>query len=418
MRRAPHDEGAEGLGVSTGLHRPVRLLTDLQRIIELLEHRHVTPGGRFELFYALRNPRQGRGNGPLGVRDEAIIDAYAAALDRTYDHLRAEGWRDPIADGDRIPVYVYNPQNPFASNNIDGRPFLALRAELSEPTMEDSLRKAAVDATHEAVHTFTHLHRPLKLGPSQAWFWFDEATAVHFESRLNLGNPATLRYAMTWINVPEQPLELKQGYCSAWLVRHLVDAHDDPILLRDAWQTSHVGESPATVLDRLIRARGRFGSFAEFVHDYAMTSHRVEPLDPRAGARFGTRAIAYACPLDGTAPPTWGDTLEPLSCRYYRIGLGALAPGKVRLSVAPDLGEPHQLWATALREPARGGTLTRFPLSPGPDGLTLKAVVPLAGPEDRILLVVTNTETQAQAARREVEDRATSVTVTVGRAPA
>ena len=206
---------------------------------------------------------------------------------------------------------------------------------MAEPTIPACLAQAEIEACHETVHAFTHVHRPLKEGKSVLWRWFDEATAVYFERGLCHGNLATLSYARVWVNQPEQPVEFTRGYAAAWLVQHLAQEHGLDFL-RDVWQQAHPDESPVGAINRLLGSRG---TFEDLFYRYSVSCYRTKTLDLHASARFGCRRFCYVARLTdnwtGPADPKWEDTLEPLGCRYYKIDPGHVRPVTLRIELEP-----------------------------------------------------------------------------------
>ena len=295
----------------------------------MLDRRRSEGVAPYVIYYGLRTPPHGRCSlGWDGVDDEALIDMYAMALRCAYDSFCDRGWVEPRVDPalSHIPVYLYNTTYPFTSRSCRRYTFLALRSEMAEPTIPACLAQAEIEACHETVHAFTHVHRPLKEGKSVLWRWFDEATAVYFERGLCHGNLATLSYARVWVNQPEQPVEFTRGYAAAWLVQHLAQEHGLDFL-RDVWQQAHPDESPVGAINRLLGSRG---TFEDLFYRYSVSCYRTKTLDLHASARFGCRRFCYVARLTdnwtGPADPKWEDTLEPLGCRYYKIDPGHVRP--------------------------------------------------------------------------------------------
>src|ERR1041384_1093700 len=83
-------------------------MTPLRVILEGLEQTRSTEN--FLLRYGLRNPPRGRGLGPKGVENEALVASYAEALEGAYQHLVASGWEHPNKDSQlgKVPVYIFD----------------------------------------------------------------------------------------------------------------------------------------------------------------------------------------------------------------------------------------------------------------------------------------------------------------------
>jgi hypothetical protein len=392
-----------------------------KHIIAQLDGRRSEGVAPYVIYYGLRTPPHGRCFlGWDGVDDESLIDSYAAAMRRAYDYFRGQGWVAPRVDPalGHIPVYVYNAPKPGASRRGDYT-ILILRSEIVEPTLAGCLMQAEIEACHEVVHTFTHVHRPLKGLKSDnwkrdEWAWFDEATAVYFERELCPGNQATLSYARWWVNQPEQPVEFTTGYAAAWLVQHLVRVHG-PDFLRDVWQQARPHETPVVAINRLL---GRRGTFEDLVYHYSVSSYRTETMDPHAAQRFGCRRFSYVArltgDLTGPASPPWDDTLGPLGCRYYKIDPGRAArPVTLHIEVHPkSTSSLAGLRAEAILEPPVAAPAGFVPLRQAitSEGAScLQADVSLNASVSHVVLTVVNTESGVPL---RAHDRAYDVRVT------
>jgi hypothetical protein len=391
--------------------------TFLRRIIDRLDRRRSEGVAPYVIHYGLRTPPQGRCFlGWHGVDDETLIDTYAAALRRAYDSFRGQGWDAPRVDPDlgHIPVYLYNTAFPFTSRSSRRYPFLALRSEIEEPTIPGLHAQAEIDACHEVVHTFTHVHRPLKEWKSVAWSWFDEATAVYFERMLCRGNPASLRFARWWINRPEEPVEYTKGYAAAWLVQHLVE-ENAPDFLRVLWHQARPDETPVVAINRLLGTRG---TFADLVRRYAVSSYRTDTLDPQAFQRFGCRRFSYVAQLAGNptgpAGARWDDNLGPLGCRYSKIDPGRARPLGLHIELTSrGSGSLAGLCADAILEGSGAGPSAFVPLLPGTtseDKPCLQADITLDESVSHVVLTVINTESGVPD---QTEDRARDYEVRV-----
>lgn len=342
--------------------------TQLRQIVdELIAQPHRRPGGRFAIRYALREPPRGRARGLRGVEDVALVDCYSEALEHAFEYLTDLNWLPPRTDPDldyRVPVYVYDAPLPFTAPHRRIYSLIGLRSEIGEPTFEACLRRARVDASHEATHLFTHRHRPINnYARSFQWFWFDEATAVFFERLLCPDNDATLRYALDWIVRPEHPMELGRGYAMAWFVQHLVDRHGIEFL-RDVWHQAEEQETPIDAISRLLGSRSILieeedlaldhldRPIDRLIHGYALRAFGTEQLDARAFRRYKERKYSHvACisddPLDRESCQ-WRDSLGSLGCRYYKVYFGDKRPRPVRLLVRPTFGGRLRASATLI----------------------------------------------------------------------
>src|SRR5207244_4122877 len=99
---------------------------------------------------------------------EELIAAYAEGLHRVHVRLRDLGWQPPRPHPGlgRVPVLVcdtasfFAETRPFTFTDRAGLSWLVLRSENGEATREGLLRRARLEAVHEATHAFTHVHRP------------------------------------------------------------------------------------------------------------------------------------------------------------------------------------------------------------------------------------------------------------------
>ncbi len=309
--------------------------TPLKRIIRLLDRTLDTAGGHFRLHYGLRNPPCGRGLGLAGVDSESLVEAYAAALERAYSEFAGRGWTEPRRDSatGRIPVYVFytpeyiNADFPFTHVNR-GFSFIGLRSENGEPTRERMIALAQIEAAHEVLHVFTHVHRPLR-GPasehSRAWAWFDEATAVYAERLIFPDNPEQLRFSRYWVCQPELCLEAEDwpgGYFAGLFIQYLVQrfGHD---FLRDVWHRAEEKERPIDTLDRLLREREEGCCLGElFGAGYCVDTY-LRSFAQDVFRRFGDRSVTASFRLSPgeTVALQEHDSLDWLSCRYYRLFL-------------------------------------------------------------------------------------------------
>jgi Family of unknown function (DUF6055) len=397
--------------------------TWFQRIVTLLDRRQSNGVAPYVIYYGLRTPPHGRCFlGWHGIDDISLslIDTYAAALRRAYDYFSGLGWVEPRVDPalGHIPVYVVYVPIPFTSRSREYT-ILVLRSEIEEPTIPGCLAQAVIDACHEVVHTFTHVHRPLKSLKSDnwkrdEWSWFDEATAVYFERELCPGNPATLRFARVWVNQPAEPVEFTKGYAAAWLVQHLVKENGLDFL-RDVWQPARPNETPVVAINRLLGTRG---TFADLVHRYAVSSYRTETMDPHASQRFGRRRFSYVARLTGnpigSTGPRWDDTLGPLGCRYYKIDPGHVRPVSLRIELQPKSSSSLAgLRAEAILEPSVAGPSSLIPLrqvTASKGAPCLQADITLDDSVSYVVLTVVNTESGVPV---RADDRVYDVRVTV-----
>jgi hypothetical protein len=383
----------------------------------------------YVIYYGLRTPPSGPCSlGWDGVDDTSLIDVYAAALGRAYDYFSSRGWALPRIDPalGHIPVYVcyYFPM-PWTfyrgEYTIHG-----LLSEIIEPTGAGLYAQAEIGASHEAVHTFTHVHRPLKDGRSALWWWFDEATAVYFERVLCPGNPAPLQYARKWVNRPQDPVESLPwdpeetrtgGYSAAWLVQYLVHEHGLDFL-RDVWQQSYRDETPVVAINRLL---GTKATFEDLVHRYSVAAYVTELVDSHVFQRFGRRRFSYIARADGNQPgpagPPWDDTVGPLGCRYYKIEVVGKRPVGLRFEVRPNVpGYLEGLSAEVILDRTAGWPDVAVPLNwaTSPQGeKCLQAEVTVGDSVSQVILVVVNRQSSISMADDDVINRAYQVLLSV-----
>src|SRR5688500_1664890 len=99
--------------------------TDIDEIAKRLVQ--VSPSDHFLIHYQLRNPTTGKGLGPHGVRDKALIDTYEEALERLYATMTSAPWsRDPpvVGPDGKTHVYVFNSDDPFTTYDLNNVPYI------------------------------------------------------------------------------------------------------------------------------------------------------------------------------------------------------------------------------------------------------------------------------------------------------
>lgn len=293
----------------------------------------------FIIRFGDRNPQKGRGLGVNGVRDRVLILTYLQALENLHRTMRSPPWNwpEPLTDpGGKTRVFVCD-EDPATSYDDERFPCIVLASRSDEPTTHAELLRAAAEAVHEATHVFTFTKRPHYETSSNPWIWFDEGLAVLMETLVAAGNPDYFRFLRNWIDVPETPLdESDEKYHSGIFVGYL-HRRLGPDFVRDVWINSLIGEGPVEALEREAMHRNlTFLSADPGVRDifasgycvdpFFMSDHRSIGLAPDIFFRFGERAISQSFTLElNNVCEVKDDSLNHLSCRYYKFNLPAAA---------------------------------------------------------------------------------------------
>jgi len=226
-------------------------------------------------------------------------------------------------------VYVFNSGHPFTT--YDGTtkiPYIVLTSRNNEPTTQAELHRATSEAVHEATHLFNYSQRPLwdKI-PAKRWEWFDEGLAVLMEMLVAKDNPDHFRFLMDWIDSPEVSLDLDHPAVKyqAGMFIHYVKELLGSKFVNDVWVNSDPDEEPLRALQRLMPDGRKFFSsdagvqdvFAGYCIDpYCLWDHASEVF-----LRFGERAVRESLRLPDRNDGEIKDSLDHLSCRYYRFYL-------------------------------------------------------------------------------------------------
>lgn len=314
--------------------------SQLQRIVQRLPL--VYESTHFILRFGLRNPPIGKGLGRGGVRDLALVQEYGEALERLYSTMTTPPLsRKPpcVGPAGKTAVYVFDIAElfldgspfPFTDVDLQDIPYIGLPCRSDEPTTPAELQRAAAAAVHEATHVFNFRERPLRDRLIyEVWSWFDEATCVFMETLVLPNNPDSLRFAMDWADHPEVPLDhWSAQYQAGLFVRYLAERMGPGFISR-VWMESATSEKPLEALTRLSREQGQEFSSPDpdivdiFASGYCMDSYfpwqgEGTNFAPDVYARYGERAVTESFELQAGDQKTSTDSLDHLSCRYYRF---------------------------------------------------------------------------------------------------
>jgi len=322
-------------------------LTEINETIQCLKEK--VESRHFVIHYGLRNPPLGRGLGADGVRDRVLVLTYLNALENLYRMMTAPPWNRPLPleEGKRTKVYVCDSE-PLTSYDEDKIPRIILSSRSSEPTTHAELCRAAAEAVHEGAHLFNFTRRPHYETSSKPWVWFDEGMAVLMETLVVAGNPDYFRFLVDWIDSPEMSLdEPEENYQSGMFLRYLYQSMG-PEFVNDVWMGSETGEGPLDALARIARDRGHvFTSPHPWERDIFASGYCIDPyfmwdqasvtLAPDLLVRFGERAVSETWVLKPGESRAAEDSLNHLSCRYYRLYLkGDVTRVRVRVSVRDE----------------------------------------------------------------------------------
>jgi hypothetical protein len=310
----------------------------IQALIEKLDC--VSESPNYEVRYCMRDPKEGVGNGRRGVPDLRLVVCYIDNLERLHATLSGPlfGWSPPQ---DKVRVYLLDlddvPQHsPFAHINEEGKPYIVLPCRSLEPSYQMAYQRAAVEAIHEATHTFSYTARnPVPASDpeywvSKQWYWFNEATSVYMEGLLMPTNPESIRFARNWSDSPHVSLDqfgAEAEYASGLFARYLARRFGPSIIAR-IWNESTPLENPFQVVNRLIPAPFRSRDpkescriFRQYCIDsYFVWDHESVGFAADVWARFGNRAITESHrPLAGKSILTPRYELDHLACHYHRV---------------------------------------------------------------------------------------------------
>jgi hypothetical protein len=137
----------------------------------------------FVVWYCMRDPKTGKGNGRRGVADLRLVVCYIENLERLFITLSSPpiNWARPPTS--KVPVYLLDlddlpERSPLAGVDDQGLPYIVLPCRSLEPSPQMAYQRAAVEAIHEATHTFSFAARnPHRLSDpeyhaSLKWHWF------------------------------------------------------------------------------------------------------------------------------------------------------------------------------------------------------------------------------------------------------
>jgi hypothetical protein len=413
-----------------------KLSTLLQEATRELDRSVDVAGDLYRIHYAIRNPAVGCGAGLGGVEDDQAIRVYADALTRTQKLFAEWGWKEPHRGPDGfVPVWVFHTDRlgrgdcpltiPLQEAEDAYRSEIALRSTIDEPRADIRAERMAVDAAHEAAHTFTHRYvspintdrRPGSLDDplGEQWGWFDEATAVFVEGEVftERDYPEARRFGLRWLHCPELSLTTPTwvrggGYFAAWFVRYLAQEFR-PAVIRDIWARSAEMIGPLDALRSVLRAQTPPRKFSDVFWDYCWRSYAASVLAPGVVQSFGSRSLTASFAASGGA--SGPVSLSPLACRYYRVvwESGAAAV-PVHIRVTGQVG-PGEVRAAILTLDANGQLVGGpHPAEPRADGWHALAHRPAAGAD--AVLVVARVEPPVDD--RTIETGPVHVEVTVG----
>ena len=302
----------------------------------------------FLLRYNLRNPLNGKGYGAGGVRDDAMIDTYIAALERLYEVMTSPPWSRPppiVGTEGKTIVKVLNiaelkkrANDPFTDADLNGVPYICLPCGNDEPTVEGERLRAIAEAVHEATHVFNWRERPLRDLNATAdlhsnpkwWWWMHEAMALYMETVVLKDNDDFHRFLRHWVVLPEVPLdEWNPGYQAGTFLCYLDDMMG-PEIINKIWTSSSPTEKPLQAIARVLMEEGcTFSSHSPddadvFASGYCMSSYFLQDAGNARHVRnlfqrHGERAVSETFCLSMGDPQSAEDSLNHLACRYYRF---------------------------------------------------------------------------------------------------
>ena len=294
----------------------------------------------FVIHYGLRNPAQGRGFGPMGVRWEWLVPSYLDALERAHRCMSIDFERSKPRTGTNGKTLVYVSElseftggSPFTFDDPSRGPIIALPSRTEEPTRDGFVQRAISEAVHETAHVFNFTSRPslVRFDPDP-WTWFDEATAVTLERMVLPWNADSLRYGMHWTDAPETPLDADGFWYESFpFVSHIGKRYGPDIAGR-IWEEAAQDPvvRPLEVLSRLASGTGLPYHGPDptleqvlcdfFASAYFSWDQQSWSFAPDLFARYGERNLTESFVLGQVGKSTKAvDRLNHLAVRYYRV---------------------------------------------------------------------------------------------------
>lgn len=307
-------------------------------VVLLSPHRDVTSKLPFKLesehfiiHFGLRNPTAGKGLGPDGVRDRALILTYTDALERCYKVMISQPWarQPPIAGPNgKTTVYIFDTA-PFTAFNLQVVPYICLPSGSNEPTGRAEWELASATAVHQVAHVFNYRERPFYDMNSGAWAWFDDALAYLIESLVLSDNYDHFRLLSEWINSQGESLDNPSARVQTIPFIRYLASRLGVEFVNKIWTQSLPAESPLEALVRMLPEGERFSSSDPNVRDlfasgFCMDSYFLwDPSSycfmPQLFQRYGDRAISESFLLGAGVTVTIENVVDHLSCRYYRF---------------------------------------------------------------------------------------------------
>ncbi len=288
----------------------------------------------FRMHYEYKNPIGTRGFGIDGISDHQLPEAYAQGLHAASRDLVDRGWARPEG---LIKVYLMEPASlvpvftdPFTyPDHRNDLPVIILPAQQEEPVSGHAMKKAFLDAKHEAVHAMNYRYRPWKTDSD--WHWIDEATCTYMEILEGYSKPDWLRWAHRWINCPEISIDDHNNECQqGFLLHYLEDKY--PGFIQRLWTEGSPGdgESPLEGISRALNGTTFASADSEvedvFASQYCVDSYFVHQLFPDVAQRYGERTLAWFVGRDMFSPGNEclilpDQIINHLACKYYRFDL-------------------------------------------------------------------------------------------------
>lgn len=291
-----------------------------------LDERRTTE--HFDLRFEKRS-RPGRRSRTHGIREGDDIDLYVEALERGYQTLTGWGFLDYVAsEGRQTRVLIFDLSRFFPFTHgltvpVKETADIFLPSFRGGPSRRDERHLMESTAIHECFHTFQHRCHAFLSPAAGDWFWADEASAVFLERALCTGGKHYLEHALAWCDHPDRGLENRSAaYSSSLFVTYLVEQFGSEILPQ-WYEFTHALDG----LVEILRARG-----VEFVTDdpnridffscgYCVDSWFLKGWLPDVHERYGQRMITEPFTIQaGESITCQPASIEPLACRYYRVG--------------------------------------------------------------------------------------------------
>lgn len=271
-----------------------------------------------------------------------------------------------------------------------------------------------LEAAHEAAHVFNHKAifkaRNGEFLPPQ-WLnsmrWFDEATACYMEFVCYRSSCDWLSHLSTWVDKPEASLD--DEWPDSWPYLYYLEAREHKGLVSELWNQLSADKTAFDLINSNVTSLPTIGHLAYF-GEYCVDSFFANDPTGRCYlfpvyARFGHRAVAWTWELvKGDAARSDTNTLDHLSCRYYRVRFPQNV-GSISIEVKTEGISHFECFATLVGAASVGGFRTE-PLQHSLGTAEHRLIVNLTnGSWDYLLVTLSNAGFQTEGRSPDGQNR-------------